>query len=343
MGRAGLPIPGWLFSWAAAIVLIVSFVALSAMWRVPRLQHEQLLGCVAIPRTVPVLVSTAGLALFALVLYSGFAGAQVPGANFSVTFIYVAFWIGMPLLSVIAGDVFPVLSPWRSLTRCLIWAARTLTGGARKLPLMRYPTRLGVWPAVVCLISFGWLELVYTNRDLPSIVATLSLGYCLAMIVGMLVFGIELWESRADGFSVYFSLLSRLSMVKYRGGMAYLRRPLSGLADLPVIPGTVALICATIGVTTFDGMSNGVLWRKAAPGLESVFSAAGISGTAAIELTYTVGLLLCIGLVAGVFRAVAGEQGVGLRRDTREAHPPRAARPLRSLPPLRGAGVGAGA
>src|SRR6185312_14477996 len=38
-GRASLPVPAWLFAWAAAIVLVVSFVLLSAMWSRPRLQQ----------------------------------------------------------------------------------------------------------------------------------------------------------------------------------------------------------------------------------------------------------------------------------------------------------------
>ena len=49
--------------------------------------------------------------VFALVLYSGFAGTQVWSANFSVTFIYVIFWVGFPVASVLVGDVFAALSP----------------------------------------------------------------------------------------------------------------------------------------------------------------------------------------------------------------------------------------
>src|ERR1700687_4294622 len=42
-GRAGLPVPAWLFAWAAAVVLVISFVLLSTMWSRPRLQngHER--------------------------------------------------------------------------------------------------------------------------------------------------------------------------------------------------------------------------------------------------------------------------------------------------------------
>ena len=39
VGKQDLPIPRWLFAWAATVVLIVSFVALSALWPRPRPEH----------------------------------------------------------------------------------------------------------------------------------------------------------------------------------------------------------------------------------------------------------------------------------------------------------------
>ena len=79
VGKADLPIPVWLFSWAAAIVLVVSFVALSTLWRTPQLQQRAPPPArAALPRGARVGSAGAfGVGLFALVLYSGFAGAQV--------------------------------------------------------------------------------------------------------------------------------------------------------------------------------------------------------------------------------------------------------------------------
>ncbi|MDQ4048430.1 MAG: hypothetical protein M3131_03480, partial [Actinomycetota bacterium] len=39
--RANLPIPEWLFGWAAAVVLLVSFVALAALWPEPKLEQDR--------------------------------------------------------------------------------------------------------------------------------------------------------------------------------------------------------------------------------------------------------------------------------------------------------------
>src|SRR5271165_6767053 len=74
VGKADLPIPVWLFSWAAAIVLVVSFVALSTLWMTPQLQHSPRRRLFGLPRALEWLASGVGLALFALVVYSGFAG-----------------------------------------------------------------------------------------------------------------------------------------------------------------------------------------------------------------------------------------------------------------------------
>jgi hypothetical protein len=327
VGKADLPTPVWLFSWTAAIVLVVSFVALSTLWRTPQLQDEHRrplharVGAgewrVRLAPLLDALAGIVGVALFALVIYSGFDGAQVASANFSVTFIYVIFWVGLPVASVLFGDVFASFSPWRACAR-FCRAVLTLTGGGRRRSApLAYPTRLGVWPATFGLVGFAWLELVYVNRDEPSLLAALSLGYFAIMLAGMLLFGVEQWGSSADGFGVYFNLLSRLSsLVRDERGALCVRRPLSGVTGLALRTGTVTLICAIIGTTTFDGFSNGGIWRKAEPHVQSLFSDLGLGPTPAQELAYSIGLLLCIALIVGVYRlGILGVRSVGERYD----------------------------
>ena len=216
VGKANLPIPVWLFSWTAAIVLVVSFVALSTMWTRPQLQDQHLRRLFKLPAPIEWLAGLVGVALFALVIYSGFDGAQVTQANFSVTFIYVVFWVGVPVASVLFGDVFRALSPWRTCGRVLAALVRAVRRGRPGRPLLRYPSWLGVWPATAVIVGFAWLELVYVEKDHPATLAALSLAYFLAMLAGMALFGVEEWSSQADGFGVYFNLLSKLSALVRR-------------------------------------------------------------------------------------------------------------------------------
>ncbi len=167
------------------------------------------------------------------------------------------------------------------------------------------------FPPSAWLVGFGWLELVYAYKDVPSTLAALSLGYFLVMLAGMAAFGIEEFETHADGFSVYFSLLARLSAVEFRRGEIFRRRPLSAVTGLPIQAGTVTLICAVIGITTFDGASNGGYWKELYPHISSLFGDLGLGVTPATELAYTLGLIACIALVGGVFHiGVLGMRGV---------------------------------
>jgi hypothetical protein len=318
VGRADLPIPLWLFSWTAAVVLVVSFVALSALWRSPQLQSERRTRLFKMPSVLAWVASALGVGLFALVIYSGFAGAQIANANFSVTFVYVVFWVGMAVASVLFGDVFAILGPWRSCARAIRWTGRRAAPRLFARAPLRYSAKLGVWPAVACLIGFAWLELVYVGRDQPSTLAALSVGYFLVMLAGMAAFGVEEWSTRADGFGVYFNLLSRMSVLcRDERGVVHARRPLSGLADMPVRRGTIALVCTIIGTTTFDGFGNGGVWRSIEPHLQSLFADMGLHLTPALELTYTVGLLGCVALVLAIYRlGIAGVHSVSDRYDT---------------------------
>src|SRR5437879_827327 len=95
-GKTDLPLPSWPFSWAAAIVLVVSFAALAALWPKPELQEEHRRRIGRLPQWLDVPAGAIGIALFALVVYAGFAGVQgEPNANFATVFVYVHFWVGV--------------------------------------------------------------------------------------------------------------------------------------------------------------------------------------------------------------------------------------------------------
>jgi hypothetical protein len=177
----------------------------------------------------------------------------------------------------------------------------------------------GRWPAAVGIACFAWLELVYIHHPDPGKVAILALAYAVVMIAGMAVFGIDEWSDHADPFGVYFGMFARLSAFVRRGRVLQLRRPLSGAPSWPLVPGSVALLCVAIGSTTFDGFSNGPVWRASLnPDLESLFHDLGGS-TVSLELAGTVGLFGCIALVALFYRlGIQGMQTVGRDHDARE-------------------------
>ena len=125
-GAPTLPIPAWMFAWAAAIVLVVSFVGLAILWTRPRLEHPREREVLRIPRGVEIACGAIGVAVFVIVVYCGFAGEQVDTANLAPTFVYVAFWVGIPVTSAAIGDWFSLFNPWRAVARATGWTAARL-------------------------------------------------------------------------------------------------------------------------------------------------------------------------------------------------------------------------
>ena len=138
VGRADLPIPEALFAAAAALVLVLSFAALAALWSSPRLQEPRERRLVRLPVAVDVVLGLVGVAAFAAVVYAGLAGTDSEQDNLAPNAVFVALWVGVPFASLLFGDVFRLLSPWRAIGRAVGWVmARASSGdaaGAAALP-----------------------------------------------------------------------------------------------------------------------------------------------------------------------------------------------------------------
>jgi hypothetical protein len=291
-------------------VLVASFVGLAVLWPKPRLEHPAQRRVAGLPRFLELLAGAIGVALFGLVVYAGFEGDQTTTNNLAPTLIFVLFWVGLAILSPIVGDVFKAINPWRAIARAVAWVAAR--GGRRALAApMTYPARLGRWPAAIGILGFAWVELVYSGRGDPSNLAVLALAYAGVQFVGMSLYGIETWNRYGDAFGVYFGLLARISPLHWTRGGLHVRRPLSGLATIDLVPGTVALLCVIIGTTSFDGFSGGPAWSEIVPQLTDFWRSVGFGQSTALELAFTVGLIGAVLVVAGLYRfGVLGMQSV---------------------------------
>jgi hypothetical protein len=313
----GVPVPGYLFAWAAAVVLVASFSALGALWKTPRLEHDTGRVVARLPSWFEPVCGALGVAAFGLVVYAGFAGSAVPSRNLAPTSVYVVFWVGLVPVTVLLGDVFSLFNPWRAVGRAAGWASGRVPSRLVAPPLP-YPRRLGYWPAAAGLLAFAWLELVDPGRSSPDTVAEAALVYAAAQLAGMALFGTEEWTRRGDGFAVYFGLFARLSPIQRDGREVRVARPLAAATSLAAGTGLVAVLCVMIGTTSFDGLSSTVQWSEILPHLHNAFVSLGASDDHAEELAGTVGLAFMIGLVAGVFRmGISGMRNVD-RRHSRE-------------------------
>lgn len=308
--RQDLPIPAWLFAWAASIVLIVSFFALSAAWRTPRFEQEHwrplgaALSRLLLGGPLQALCGLVSVFLLGVAIYSGLRGTEAPDRNFAVTFLFVTTWLGFPFFSALLGNIFRPFNPWRAVGRLAGSTFRAIAG--QRSGRLAYPERMGRWPAAIGLLAFVWLEVVYGSSGgvavgLPphaaAVAALLYSAYTLAM---MALFGVEEWCERGEIFSVYFGMFSQLGAFGVEDGRLGRRRMLSAATHWATIPGSAAVVIASIATTSFDGAQEGAF--KAA--IESVFNwlvDRGVGLTASLRLTDTVFLLLTFAGVALVY------------------------------------------
>lgn len=312
IGKRDLPLPPYLFVYGVLLVLVVSFVGLLLGWREPRLEagRERPLerfSKLLLSRPVQILAGAIGVALLAVVVLSGLRGVVAPDRNFSVTFVFVTFWIGMVVASVLLGNVFRAFNPWRAIGRAASFGFTRLVG-QEVAPPLRYPERLGRWPAAVGLFGFLFFELVWGQSGFaaagvtPLDVAIATLVYSAITLAAMALYGVDAWIERGEAFSVYFGMFASLSPFEVREGRILLRRPLSGAARWSGPAGSLAVVLVAIAGTTYDGAQEGVL-REPIGSLFNGLTDVGFSPLASLRLTNVVFLTATIAAVALIFWA----------------------------------------
>jgi hypothetical protein len=257
--REDLPLPFHLLLIGAGLALVVSFVALGALWKQPRLRPEDgrllpmslalALDSAAV-RGLFVIASLAitGWTLLALVLGKDNANNPVPSV------VYVWLWVGLAFISMVFGGIWRLVNPVRWLHRGILAALRI----EKDFALAEY--RLGYWPAATGLLAFAWLELIAPNNaDLP-VLRIAVLGYLVVSLMLAMAFG-DPYLRRGDPFTAWSSLYGTLSPLGRRADRRWVfRTPLHGPLELDAAPGLLAVTSVMLGTTAYDGFSGETRW-----------------------------------------------------------------------------------
>ena len=224
-----LPLPLWVSLYGAAVVVLISFVAISLFgdlfvgvdYAPRRYTRVNLLRNEALRKVLTREAFLLGLrllsvALFLLVILSGFFGRQAPGSNFAPTFVWITWWVGLGFFTAFVGNVWPLVSPWKVLFEWAEGFARRL-GAKKGLELgVPYPAALGVWPALALFALFVWVENIFEGSSTPFNIALFALLYSMFTWSGMAAFGKETWLRRGEAFSAFFGVLARFAPTEVR-------------------------------------------------------------------------------------------------------------------------------
>jgi len=210
------PVPLAAFLAGAAVVVALSFVVMALALRpghsdgYPRFDLMRLRPVAALYRSpVAAIVRAAAAGLFLALVSVGFIGAQDTLRNPLPTAVWVVTWVGLVYAAAALGEVWTLVNPWPTL---FAWGAALAGRAGLAAPAPRpYPGWLGAWPAVVFLLVFGWMEMVWEGGERPATLATVILAYGTLTLAGMAVFGREVWLARGEFLTLVFALVGRFA------------------------------------------------------------------------------------------------------------------------------------
>ena len=280
-------------------VLVVSFVALAVLWTEPRWQTplppRPLTG--GWSRAVRTGGAALGLAGLVLVVATGLLGIDNPSRNPAAVTVFVGFWLIVPFLSAVVGDIYPLIDPWRRLIRWIGLGTHTRTSSY---------TGAGHHLAVAAFLAFTFLELVAPDagpRNL-AIAAILYTGYLLLTADWA---GRDMPAISYDGFAYYNHLLGAMGPIDFTADPPHWRGWLGGLTTVSERPGLVVMVVAMIGTVSYDASAT-VWWEETiTKPIHTAFSEGyGLSRTIADIIARTFGLFGVTALIGAGYLLASG-------------------------------------
>ncbi|MGH3085836.1 MAG: hypothetical protein ACRDSJ_00790 [Rubrobacteraceae bacterium] len=313
-----IPLPSWLYLFGINAVVIATFVmvALSFEER-PRSGYPRRSLSPAVLTNGVFLsgVKLLSVGLFLLTILSGLFGDQETTANFAPTFFWISWWVGLSFFTVFIGNIWPLVNPWKVVFEWVDDLARRF--GAKKglSAGVRYPSRLGVWPAAALYAGFTWFEILFSGSSVPASIAAFLIVYSVITWSGMAVFGKEAWLKNGEAFSVFYGVLGRFSPTETRVNEEgrreiNVRPPAAGLGvGGGASVSLMAFVVLMLAGVTFDSLIETPPWL-AFQNATSIPGAVGFAGLTVVFLLLYLGSIKLSQLSGGrivSFRRLASE------------------------------------
>jgi hypothetical protein len=192
--------------------------------------------------------SLAATALFAILICLGIWGTRDPLENLLPLIVFTLWWICLPGVQALCGDIWGWINPWSGLNRLLFRGRHPFT----------LPGWLSYWPAIATYSTAS----IYTLTDIaPSDPARLALaagGYWLVTFILTALFGPE-WLRRGEGFTVFFTLIARVSPFNWQPFRPVF--PGKSIVDAAPPPRSLAVFAIILlALGSFDGLNETFWW-----------------------------------------------------------------------------------
>lgn len=286
-----LPLPLWLYLWASAAVVLLSFVVITALFPNYRPKYKEK-GKISfkVPVTLINFAKFSSLFLFFLTIVIGIFGNQDPSYNFAPIFFWSTFVISFVVFSAFLGNWWQYLNPVM-----LIYSFFKKVSKEDRRSYFQYPQKLSYFPSLFFYFAFVWFELVSQVSDKPRAISLLIAIYATFMLWGMGIFG-PVFLQKADFLTVFSKLLSKISFVSYKNSRMYLVNPLSLIVKIERLKMPLVLfVILTLAGVAFDSFSE-------SPSFWAIVSFFNLSA-ASYKFIRTIGLVVMIVPFAALYFA----------------------------------------
>jgi hypothetical protein len=305
--RYDLPLPLSLYVTGACAAIVVTFLVVALFVRgapraegYPRLDLNAygLRRLCALPGPA-FLLKLCGLAVFIVTIIAGFRGQDDPYRNIAPTMVWIIWWVGLAYVCAFMGNLWTLINPWSTIFESVETIYCSLTNKPALSLGLRYPEKLGTWPAFLLLLAFSWIELIYPSPAVPLHIAWLAIGYSALTFLGMFAFGRSVWLQRGEVFSLLFGTFARFAPTE----QCALRPFGAALLDSRgVSTSMMAFVLLILSTVLFDGLLGTPEWGSVEV---SVAGTMPILGDAAFMVVRTAGLVGFWLLFFGAYVAVS--------------------------------------
>ena len=203
-------------------------------------------------KTLKVFTSSLSFILLVLLIYLGFKGPRDPLGNPLPLFIWTVWFMGMPVIQILLGNVWSFFNPW--------YGPGILLFNERKIIELEKNYALIV--SSFGFLLFALFMLVDLAPDDPDRLAKFVSLYWIINFIFLRVFGF-VWIEKAECFTVFYNLLSKMSFIWIKGENIYIGLFGAQLRNIKYFPPLLVLFLSIILATlSFDGLNETFLWFK---------------------------------------------------------------------------------
>ena len=275
--RYDLPVPLSFYIVGAALTVFLSFFVFGFFYRTTQTKtnnrYRYFTGQGQLYRLLFGSIQVLSVLAFVLSILTGLFGSQTASDNLTPTMVWIIFWVGMSFISALFGNLWPFINPWSIIFSWFSSLRKRFPNDLTIRPKPAYPTSWMFWPAVLLLVAFSWIEIIYPSSFVPRNLSVIIIIYSIITWSGMWYFGRNAWLNSGELFGVTFNIISKLSplqieKVNKRESATKLNkltvRPLGSgfLVHENVDLSKTVFVLILLATVTFDGLTTTPVWER---------------------------------------------------------------------------------